>query len=885
MVWNGTEDGTDVVAGRNAGDGINVSILDTGIDYNHSDLADNYKVFGYDFVNGDTDPTDDNGHGTHCAGIIAAVDNDIGVIGVAPEADLYAVKVLDSSGSGYVSDVIAGIEWSVNNSMDIISMSLGLDSDSTDLRNACDYAYNAGLLLVAAAGNEGSGSDTVTYPAKYDSVIAVAATDSSDNRTSSSSTGPAVELAAPGKEINSTWSDGGYKKASGTSMACPHVTGTAALVWKAFPHYNNTQVRQHLQETAEDLGDSGMDKWYGYGLVDAENASDTTPPVSVTNLNGTAVGETWINWTWTNPTDKDFSHVTVYLNGTWKVNTPNPFYNATGLNASTNYELGTHTVDNVGNINETWVNNTATTLPDTTPPASITNLANARGIFWINWTWTNPTDIDFNYTLVYLNGSWNANTSDPFYNVTGLNADTDYEIETHTVDTSGNINETWVNQTATTLSYPPNITSYYPSSPVNDTESATRTFNITVDQTVNVSWQINGTEVQTNESVTEASYTNTSAIVGYWNVSVIVSNSNGTAIQTWMWTVNDTTPPVISIIAISSITTSSAMITWNTDELSDSSVEYGTTSGNYPLSASNTTYDKSHSIVLSGLASSTTYYYVINSTDRSENSNQTAEYSFTTTTPSSPPPSGGGGGGGGGGGYVAPTQTPTPTPTPTPAPSVTKDLSDKIDEAGTIKENIKIISADENSILDIPPGTKALDLDKKPLGSITITPTDPSSPPVGTQIIGLTYDLEPDGAIFNPPINLTIHYNQSLLPEDVNESELKIAYYDGVTKAWKYLKGPFIVDVESNTILAPLSHFSVFAVIAVISTPTPATPTPTWTPVPTPVPTPTPTSTPTPRAIPIPPPEKQPWALIIGIIVAVVVVGTAAYYIYTKKKT
>jgi len=299
-VWGGAEDATDVATGRNAGDGIKVAILDTGIDWNHPDLADSYKG-GHDFVNDDTDPMDDNGHGTHCAGIVAAEDNDAGVIGVAPKAYLYAVKVLDSSGSGYEDDVAAGIQWCIDNGIQIISMSLGSDSDLPLVKEKCDAAYNAGLLLVAAAGNDGWSKfirDTVDYPARYSSVIAVGATDSSDNRAvwgffSASSTGPDLELMAPGDEINSTYWDDTYETLSGTSMACPMVAGTAALVWKAFPDYTNVEVRERLQSTAEDLGDPGRDDEFGYGLVDAEAAAtppDTPPTVSIVNpADGTTV--------------------------------------------------------------------------------------------------------------------------------------------------------------------------------------------------------------------------------------------------------------------------------------------------------------------------------------------------------------------------------------------------------------------------------------------------------------------------------------------------------------------------------------------------------------------------------------------------------------------
>ena len=277
----------------NKGSGVKVAILDTGIDYTHSDLDANYQG-GYDYVNDDAYPMDDNGHGTHCAGIVAAEDNVEGVVGVAPEAHLYGVKVLDNSGSGYGSDLIAGIQWSVNNGIEVISMSLGSDVGSRSLKKACDNAYSSGVLLVASAGNDGysPGKGNVDYPARYDSVIAVAATDSNDNRASFSSTGPDVELAAPGVSVYSTI-PGNYDTKSGTSMACPHVAGTAALVIAS----GEGDVRQCLKDTADDLGAAGKDNLYGYGLVDADEAAlgDLVPVVDIENpadestVSGTAV--------------------------------------------------------------------------------------------------------------------------------------------------------------------------------------------------------------------------------------------------------------------------------------------------------------------------------------------------------------------------------------------------------------------------------------------------------------------------------------------------------------------------------------------------------------------------------------------------------------------
>jgi subtilisin len=257
------------------GTGVKVAVIDTGMDYTHEDLNDNYKG-GYDFVFNDFDPFDgNNSHGTHVAGIIAAERNGIGVVGVAPNASLYAVRVLDSAGFGNVSWVIAGIEWAVDNDMDVAIMSSGTKEDYQSLREACRNASDAGVLLVAAAGNTDGGN--VTYPARYDSVIAVTATDLNDSQASFSPIGPEVELAAPGVNILSTVvGDSSYGNLSGTSQAAPHVAGTAALIISSnLPDVNddgvvnNEDVRLQLQSTAQDLGDPGKDDTYGYGLVKA----------------------------------------------------------------------------------------------------------------------------------------------------------------------------------------------------------------------------------------------------------------------------------------------------------------------------------------------------------------------------------------------------------------------------------------------------------------------------------------------------------------------------------------------------------------------------------------------------------------------------------------
>jgi subtilisin len=213
------------------GKAIKVAVLGTGIDSTHPDLAPNYKG-GISFVPSETSPMDFNGQGTHCAGTTAAALNNVGVVGVAPAAYLYAVKVLDRSGSGQFSWIIAGIDWCITDGIKIINMSLGGASTLAVLEMICNLAWSKGLLLVAPAGHAGppmGGSTSVGFPAKYATVIAVSAIDSSSVITNFSSTGPEVELCAPGVNVLSTVLGGGYSTMSGTRMACSHVSGAAAL--------------------------------------------------------------------------------------------------------------------------------------------------------------------------------------------------------------------------------------------------------------------------------------------------------------------------------------------------------------------------------------------------------------------------------------------------------------------------------------------------------------------------------------------------------------------------------------------------------------------------------------------------------------------------------
>jgi thermitase len=249
---------------------ITIAVVDSGVDYSHPEL-DGKIIGGWDFVNGDADASDDNGHGTSVAGIAAAeTNNAIGIAGVSWGALILPVKVLDWAGLGSYEDLAAGIIYATDAGAAVINLSLGGSAPSELLKQAIDYATSAGVLVIAASGN--SGTSGVLYPAKYSSVIAVSATDSGNQVASFSNYGPEVDIAAPGQDIFSTNTDQGYATRSGTSMAAPMVSGAAAILLGLPGNNAPSLVRQQLLTTALDIPPYGKDSYSGYGLLQIDKA-------------------------------------------------------------------------------------------------------------------------------------------------------------------------------------------------------------------------------------------------------------------------------------------------------------------------------------------------------------------------------------------------------------------------------------------------------------------------------------------------------------------------------------------------------------------------------------------------------------------------------------
>jgi serine protease len=393
------------------GTGVIVAINDTGVKQSLEDLAQTNFMAGYDFINNDNDPTDDEGHGSHVCGTVAqSTNNAVGVTGIAYGCTIMPVKVLNAQGSGSYDQIADGIYYATDNGAHIINMSLSGTADLSVLRNAVNYAWNNGVLVVCAAGNDTTSSPR--YPAAYANSMSVSATNYLDQLSNYSNYGSTIDICAPGGDGNDYNGDGyidgvlqntfdasgdGYFFYYGTSMASPHVAGVAALVKSADMTLTNSGIRTILETTTIDLGSPGWDQYFGNGMVDAYAAvnealggspPDTTPPV-ISNIQMVDIthNSARVTWTTDEPADSTVYYGTTTSYGSSESNSAYVTSHSVTLSnliPDTLYHFKVSSTDPSSNNAESG-DNTFTTNPQPTEVFIFVNNINmeVRTYFWI----------------------------------------------------------------------------------------------------------------------------------------------------------------------------------------------------------------------------------------------------------------------------------------------------------------------------------------------------------------------------------------------------------------------------------------------------------------------------------------------------------------------
>ena len=389
--------------------GVVIAVIDTGANYSHPDLSGKLLV-GYDFVNGDSDPSDDNGHGTAVSGTAApATNNSIGVAGIAWVNPILPVKVLGANGSGTYSGIANGITYAADRGARILNMSLGGTSSSRTLQDAVNYAWNKNCVLIAAAGN--NGNNTPVYPAACSNVVAVSATNSSDTLPTWSNYGSYVDVSAPGESILTLYGADSYAWWSGTSFSSPVTSGTVALMASANPNLSNSQIVDLLLKNSDDLGALGYDVYYGWGRVNAYRAvfaaknyvtPDTSAPiVSITSPADASTVAGTIDVSVSATDNVGVTKIELYVD-TQLVAQSSSASAIFSLN-TLNYPDGAHTLqarayDAAGNVGTKSISVTvknSTTADTTVPVATITSPANNAQV-------TSPTQ------KIYVTGTDNV---------------------------------------------------------------------------------------------------------------------------------------------------------------------------------------------------------------------------------------------------------------------------------------------------------------------------------------------------------------------------------------------------------------------------------------------------------------------------------------------
>jgi serine protease len=458
------------------GSGVTVAVVDTGVAYENyggltaaPDLAGTKFVPGFDFVDYDTHPQDQNGHGTHVAGTLAqTTNNGIGCAGVAFGAAIMPVRVLDKDGAGTMDQVASGIRWAVDNGARVINLSLGGPSGSAALLSAVQYAASKDVVVVAAAGNKSSA--TLEYPANYPDTISVGATRFDGQLAAYSNYGPEVDVVAPGGDLKVDQNRDGYPDGilqqmpvpgaittfnlyfmQGTSMATPHVAGIAALVRSRHPEWSAALVREAIEKTCRDLGLSGKDGTYGYGLVDAAAAvgyvpPDTTAPSPPNTLTVTNVTPDTVSLSWSPATDNvGVTGYRLYRDSQFAVALSGTSFVDTGRSSGSTYQYYVLAYDAAGNVsaasNTVSARTQAVVAPqDTsppTPPGDLTAVVVTPGSVSLNWS-ASIDNIGVARYDVSRNGVVVGSATTTAYTDSSVQPSTDYAYTVVAIDPSNN---------------------------------------------------------------------------------------------------------------------------------------------------------------------------------------------------------------------------------------------------------------------------------------------------------------------------------------------------------------------------------------------------------------------------------------------------------------
>ncbi len=693
-VWNVAVNGTNTT-----GVGETICVVDTGVDYNHAALVSNY-VAGYDFYNNDSDPLDDQGHGTHVAGIIASTDSTYR--GVAPGAKIAAVKVCSSSGSCPDADVLAGMDWCISNknlyNISVISISLGggqytsyCDSqvDFAPYAAAINDAVSKNISVVAATGNSGAGK--IAGPACIQNATRVTATTKSDTLPSYASRHAFFTdtIAAPGSAITSLKRGGGTVTMSGTSMATPHVSGAIALMrqyWRQA--YGKDPTPEQLEQKILSSGKSIFDSSTGINYTRVDVLAALKPalvfidaPQNGVVLNDTAstnvaVGvrsdldlvQAWMQWRYPNGTVQNLTlsnmSSTEFSSNVTSLNKGQHSYQVFGAAVGgVTGETGsrTFTVDNIAPLLTLLAPLNGTTL-DLEPynfTAKVDDEHSSVSTVWFNISNSNAS---FLYPALQ-NNTAASNDSNVTYSkvwISQINlsqfVDGSYTVTVYANDTLDNRNNSGLVSVSFSRGPVPveEFLNVYVTKPIageiyktelislNVTVNSSRNISTVTANLTNVSGNVSGnislTAVQDNSSAWIASVNMSTLAEGNHTVVVIAQDVLGKMNDTVSVQFSiDRSSPLLNTVVESNINESSAKITWSTDEAADAKVQYGTSTSLGTEVVASGNDTTAHELMLVNLASSTLYYYSITSCDVVDNCNSSELKNFTTTAAPQPP--------------------------------------------------------------------------------------------------------------------------------------------------------------------------------------------------------------------------------------------------------